>query len=460
MKQKTLSSYIFREHVVPFIGSNVVISFLFLSNFILKSLDRLLGKNLGFKIISEFIVLNLAWIFAMSIPMSVLISTLMVFGRLGEDNEITAIRANGISFSSILRPSIAFAVLVMIFLLFFNNFILPDANHQARLLRGDIYRKHPDLNLEPGYFIYDIPDYTVFMRDKDGDIMKDLIIFHNKPNGTKITIWAARGKMEIMGNQVILNLYDGEIHELPDKPEKSEYRILKYERHRITIPVENMMLERRDTARKGDREMDIQSMLAEVRRYEGKQTGLMKMSRELLPRNMRTDSLSSSFAGLTSLVNDTLSRIGRPGERPTHAELRSQKQLKTTLRRLESNAKIWESYQKQMNKYMVEIHKKIAMPVACIIFIMVGAPLGMIARRGGMAIASGLSLLFFLIYWAMMMGGEQLSDRDLLQPWLAMWGPNLIFSVAGVLLIWYAIHERIAIKIPAVLQQFLQEKEE
>lgn len=457
MKNKLLFKYIFIEHSVPFIGANVIISFLFLSNFILKSLDRLLGKNLGTAIIFEFITLNLAWIFAMAIPMSVLISVLMVFGRLGEDNEITAIRSNGISFTSILLPSLLFAFFVMLFLLWFNNNVLPDANHKARLLRGDIYRKHPDLNLEPGYFIYDIPNYTIYMKDKDGEVMKDLIIFHNESNGTKITIWAKEGRMMIMGNYVIMDLKMGEIHELPGLDKESEYHILEYDKHRITIPVENMMLERRDKARKGDREMDIPSMQTEINRYIGKQNKLLEQSKNLIKWAPPDSNLETSYLMLTNMINDSLRSLENTGDKLSRSELKNQKKIKNYTRRIESNIKITNSYQKQINKYKVEIHKKIAMPVACIIFIMIGAPLGMIARRGGMAIAAGLSLLFFLIYWALMMGGEQLSDRNLLEPWIAMWGPNILFFFAGILLIWYAIHERINIRIPNLFKVFSKE---
>jgi len=456
VKQRILFFYIFREHAVPFLGANAVISFLFLSNFILKSLDRLLGKDLGFLLITEFIFLNLAWIIAMAVPMSVLIAVLMVFGRLGEDNEITAVRASGISFSSVLLPALSFAVLVMGFLLFFNDNILPDSNHKARLLRGDIYRKHPDLNLEPGYFIYDIPDYTLFMRNKNNETMEDLIIFHSKPNGSKITIWAETGVMDIRGNYVILTLSRGEIHELPPDAESSEYRVLDFTRHRISIPVENMMLERRDTARKGDREMDIATMRGEIEGYERRKATIYRQTLDLIPFYRADSSLrSADFSAIDRLIADSLASLKQTGRNLNTQELKVQRSLENTRRRAESNGRIYNSYQKQINKYLVEIHKKIAMPVACIIFIMVGAPLGMMARRGGMAIAAAVSLVFFLVYWAMMMGGEQLSDRNMLSPWIAMWSPNIIFFLTGIFLIWYAIHERISISLPRFIKPFL-----
>lgn len=457
---KRLYTYIFKEHFLPFFGAVSVISLLFLTNFLLRSLDRLLGKNLGFQIIFEFIVLNMAWILAMAIPMAVLISVLMVYGRLGEDNEITALRASGISFNRIIIPSIVFAVLVMISLLYFNNNILPGFNYKARLLRGDIYRKHPDLNLDPGYFITDIPNYTLYITEKDENLLKGLIIFHTREDGRRITIWANSGELTVKGNHILLMLYHGEIHEYPGN-EDEDYRILDFEKHQIIIEMENLVLERRENARKGDREMSIPEMLKEVHRYKIRQKQLIIETQTAIKLSA-PDSLNFDFRAYTQkmmLKKDSLGKvianlenqIDSKEKRLLQRELVS---LKMMINRLDSNSRIYLSYQKQINRYMVEIHKKISMPVACIIFIMVGAPLGMMARRGGMTIASAFSLFFFLIYWAFMMAGERLSDRNLMAPWVSMWLPDIVFGFVGVFLIWFAVRERItiSIKLPGFLK--------
>ena len=93
------------------------------------------------------------------------------------------------------------------------------------------------------------------------------------------------------------------------------------------------------------------------------------------------------------------------------------------------------NYQKTNNKYLVEIHKKFTLAFACLLFAMTGAPLGILVRKGGITIASGLSIVFFLVYYILLIWGEQLADRNLLDPTFGSWMPNMIlFIVGGILL--------------------------
>ncbi len=448
MRIPKLYVYIFKEHQGPFIAAILVLAFLFISNLLMTSLDKLLGKNLGFVAI-EYIFLNLAWILAMAVPMAVLISTLMAYGRLGEDNEITAMRASGISFASIVRPSLLFAFLVMLGLLYFNNYILPDANHRARLLKRAIYQKHPDLNINAGYFLYDIPDYTLFIRNKEGNKLNDLLIYHTSPEGQHITVWAHTGKLSTRGTRVILDLQDGEIHEYPAEKEE-EYRILHFEKHRITIPVDEMSLQRQESDHRGDREMDIAEMMGMVRDYRERQKSIQNRIKHDMAR---WDADTSVFnvkkfdAYLRSLIS-TLERDSIPASRERQQSFQQKiRSLKARQKRLETDTRILEAYKMQENKYLVEVHKKISMPVACIIFVLVGAPLGIIARRGGMGVAVGVSVVFFLIYWASLMGGERLADRAIIAPWIAMWSSNIVFGLIGIFLVWYAIREQVTLRI-------------
>ena len=150
---RLVSRYLLRELILPFILSLLIIVFILFINFLLRAIDRFLGKGLDIQIILEYLFLNLAWIIALSVPMAVLIATLMTFGSLSDDNEINAMRASGISFLSIIRAPLIFGLFIASILIYFNNFILPEMNFRARLLSGDIYRKRPDMNIEPGIFI-------------------------------------------------------------------------------------------------------------------------------------------------------------------------------------------------------------------------------------------------------------------------------------------------------------------
>ena len=109
--------------------------------------------------------------------MAVLLATLMTFGRLAEDNEINAMRASGIGFLTIMRSPLLFGTIVTILLIYFNNYILPEMNFKARLLSGDIYRKRPDMNIEPGIFLDNLPDYSMIIGGKTRDRMTYVRIF-------------------------------------------------------------------------------------------------------------------------------------------------------------------------------------------------------------------------------------------------------------------------------------------
>jgi lipopolysaccharide export system permease protein len=109
--------------------------------------------------------------------------------------------------------------------------------------------------------------------------------------------------------------------------------------------------------------------------------------------------------------------------------------LRDIERRSDAEARLQENYAAYISRYMVEIHKKYSIPIACIVFVLVGTPLGMMARGAGRTAAVGVSLVLFLLYWASLIGGEQLADREVVSPFIAMWGANIVVGICGVLLL-------------------------
>ena len=103
------------------------------------------------------------------------------------------------------------------------------------------------------------------------------------------------------------------------------------------------------------------------------------------------------------------------------------------------------SVQRQIDQYWVEIHKKYAIPVACVVFVLLGVPLGIMSRRGGFGTAAGLSLGFFVLYWSCLIGGEKLADRDFLTPWVGMWAANIVLGICGIYLTYRSAKETLFI---------------
>jgi len=432
------SRYIYRELLFPFFFSIGAVTFVLLLNFLIKSVDRLLGKGLSFRIVFEFLYLNLAWIIAMSVPMAVLVAALMSYGRLAEDNEITAMRSSGISFLTILGPGIVFGTVVAILMVFFHNNILPDFNHKARLLTGDIYRKRPGLNIEPGYFMEDIPDYSIYVKEKSGDHLRKITIYSKDSQTVQTTIYADSGYIVVDGNTVLFTLYHGEIHEL-GLENLQDYRRTDFQKHRIAIPVDNLMLERRESARRGNREMTIGMMRENVQKYALERNKVYVKIDKLLKAELDTTGIRN-LEKIRQLIDLKKQQNLKSNER-VQAEAKNRR-LNSLQSRLTGEFNLAFSYQKQVNIYSVEIHKKISIPFACIVFMLIGAPLGVMTRRGGITMAAVLSILFFLIYYVFLIGGEELADMVIIPPFWAMWTPNILLLAVGIFLIYYTTWEQ------------------
>lgn len=453
---KKIYSYVFKEHVFPFLGALFVFSFIFLVQYLISQIDKLVGKDLGFMVISEFMILSLAPIFAEVVPVAVFISVLMAFGRFGEDNEITAWRSSGINFLRILMPSLFFATIIAGGMLYYNDSVLPDANHKYKLLRQDIAYKHPDINFDAGYFLDDIPDYRILIREKYDDKLYDILVYHDAEN-VQETIWAKSGKLEVIGDKVILNLVDGEYHEFLQN-NSQEYRRSSFDKYRMVVAVQNLELRRSDSKFRSDREMSIKDMHDKIVEYRDLQKkSEINIFKNLIEAGFDTTRISAN-EGLRIVdqaiinIKDSSSVEGlKVQEKKAYRD--SLRTLENTKMRIRSFRDMERRYRQTESRYLVEMHKKIAMPISAIIFVLIGAPLGMIVRRGGLGTSGGISLVFFLIYWGILMTGERLADRLLMSPWLAMWGGNILFAIVGLILVRYAIKEHITLRLPKFIHK-------
>ena len=430
---RTLTRYILKGHFLPFFYALLILIFLLFTNFLLRAVDKLLGKGLSFSVILEFLFLNTAWIVALAAPMAVLIATLMTFGRLAEDNEITALSSTGVSYFRMLWPAVAFSILVAVPLMYFNNAILPGMNHRAKELSRDIYRKRPDISIEPGYFVDDLPDYNLIVGGKKGREFQDVRIFSKKSKPTQTFIQSNKGTFLTMDDAILLKLFDGEIHEL-DSENKENYRRIIFEEHHIKVPAEDMELKRSESKPKSDREMSVEMMQEKITFYQKK---VQKTEQRIVKHFRGTgleveppDNYESAKILLTNLQNE----IKHKSDLSVKEQRSQTRRYRNLSQRVKGDYSLIQAYRKSINRYSVEIHKKFSIPVACIVFVLIGAPLGMITRKKGFITAITFSFGFFLLYWMFLIAGEEFADRLLMSPAAAMWGPNALLGLVGLLL--------------------------
>ena len=172
--------YVIREHVAPFFFAFSVIMFVLILKLMLQLMDMLITRGVGIIVMSKILVYNLAWMVALVVPMSVLIASLMAFGRMGASGEITAMKAAGISMYRIVSPIFLLSIVLTMIMVWFNNEILPVANHRASSLGMAIRLKKPMLSLKnrEGQFINDLPNTTIRVSEI---VYSNRIVIHIKP---------------------------------------------------------------------------------------------------------------------------------------------------------------------------------------------------------------------------------------------------------------------------------------
>jgi lipopolysaccharide export system permease protein len=463
---KILNRYIIKEHIGPFLFSVSVLMFILMMQFLVQHIDTIFGRGLSAYIVIKLIVLNLAWMLALAVPMATLVAVLMVYGSMSANNEITILKSSGISIYRLILPSFLVGIFLTIAMISFNDDILPDANHQAALTIRAIRKTKPTLYLEANIF-YALGNYTLLVNKIEKpaveewhnlsnllgaeyritehlDRLKNITIFDRSDPKKNITITADEGYMiySPVRKSLVFTLFNGEFHEIEEAKFK-EYQKSYFKKHMVNIPAPNFEMEEQNSNYRSDREMSIAMMKKEVAKAEKRRISSIQNISKNLHKNFakideliaQSDSLVTQLS-VSEILNKRLrkSKWDRAVSNASHEAMRHYQRMRT----LQSNI---DNHKRTTNKYWVEIHKKISLPFACLVFILIGAPLGIMAKKGNMGTAIALSLGFFILYWAFLMGGENLADRKFMTPFAAMWTPNIIVGIGGIFLIWRAVKE-------------------
>ncbi len=421
-----LDRYILRKHAGPFVFAVSTITFIFVMRVLVDLLGLFASRNLGFFTILETFILSLGYIFALTVPMAVLVAAIMAFGGLSQDSELEAIQAGGISFFRILTPVLLASLVLAGGLVVYNNRVLPDANHRLKTLTADIHKMHPTIVIREGVFMDDFDGYRLLVHEVDDEnaIIRDVTIYVIDPREPTRTIHAPWGELLHGGggNELVIRLHDGEIHEV-DRDDPSIYFLMDFETHDLIFDDLGTRLERREIgSTRGDRELSASAMRELADRFT-------------IEKAAQSDSLTGLARGglveFRDAVRRTVSVSDRAAARPAEFSARS----RILMRKIQNAGRRIARKQRDINRYDVEIHKKFAFPVACIVFVLLGAPLGVRVKRGGIGVGGGLSFLFFLLYYLASLGGEKLGDRGVIPPAVGMWSINVILGIAGILLV-------------------------
>ena len=434
---KIINKYIFKELLTPFLFALIILLFVLITQTFVKHIDKFIGKGLSVSIMFKYILFNSGWIFSLAVPMATLVATMMAFGRLSSDNEITAIKASGISNSKLLKPTLLFGLLLVIIMIPFNLWILPEMNFNNGLLNREISTNRPDIQIQ-AHQKNELFGKTIYISEEDNGQFYDISIFDNNSNSNNNSIFAEKGNMKAFKDGILLNLYSGTLHSY--NKNTNEYQKTSFDNYQLTIPFQESNMAR-GVINRTDKQL---SFLKLIEKIDNRKKEFSNLNNKILYDSNKLDSLKIKENTLQKKIDslEKLSNIEDSEYNDSYIEINKIKnQISNLIIKIKNNKVMIPITLKKINQTYVEIHKKIAIPFACLIFMLIGIPLGIISKNGKFTINIAISLTFIIIYWAFLNIGEFLADENKISPFIGIWSGNFFMGIFALYLFYISNKE-------------------
>lgn len=492
---KRLHILVIKSFLGPFVMTFFIVMFLLLMQFLWRYIDELVGKGLTFGIVAELMLYASASLVPLALPLSVLLSSLMTFGGMGEHYELTALKSSGISLRRIMMPVIILSLFISAGAFIFANNILPVTNLKMKSLLYDVRQQRPEVQITEGIFYNGIDNYSIRIGRKDPvtNRLYDIMIYdHSSRRGnTSVTI-ADSGHMQMTDDRrnLIVTLWEGNIYtELEDARRSADNsypsRTDIFREQRIVIEMTGFELMRSDESifknsyqmlnvsqlghitdsLSGDLErktFNFNEVLLTNNYFSLKSDGNSSLSvvqsalseQNLSPREFAArQGYLITGNSYSSNQNDTVEYIVRPAGNIRELLFSfSESDRYMILEQARSNASFSMNYvlstsetinydRKYLRRHEIEWHRKFTLSFACLIFLFVGAPLGAIIRKGGLGMPTVISTIFFVIYYILSLSGEKFVRESVMSGFSGMWLSSFILVVAGIFLTYEATND-------------------
>ncbi|HEX8548772.1 MAG TPA: LptF/LptG family permease [Cytophagaceae bacterium] len=443
---KKIDKLIVGAFLGPFFLTFIVVVFILLTQYLLKYLDELVGKNLGFTVFTELIFYFSINMVPVALPLAVLLSSLMTFGNLGEHHELTALKGSGISFIRMLAPLIIIVGVLTVCAFYFNNTIVPKANLKAFSLLYDIRQKKPALDFKEGVFYEGLPGYRIKVSQKypDGKSLKGVMIYdHRSGKGNTDLIIADSGIMQIFNHDkyLSLELFNGKSYsEYPDQQGVSSHQFVRngFANSKMIFSLASFDLSRTRE------ELFASNKLMKNTVELDKDRDSLKKEFQIVEKNIESNikPFYSYYYTNSYPASPVLPQfMGKP--LPLKDDSISQQNKEMILNRATNQARSVKSYtasyvermaymMKEINVVKIEKNKKFTQSLACLIMFLIGAPLGAIIKKGGFGVPVLISIFFFIVFYVLSIIGEKWSKEGVVSVEAGMWAANMILFPIGV----------------------------
>jgi lipopolysaccharide export system permease protein len=449
---KKLDKLILKAFAGPFLLTFAVVEFILLTHTLLKYLDDIVGKDLGAEVLLKLLFYFSVLIVPVSLPLAVLLSSLMTYGNLGEHHELTAIKASGVALTRILRPVWLVSLVLGGAAFWFNESIVPKANLGAYSLLWDVRQKKLALDIKEGIFYNGIPGYTIKVDKKVGpnkDILMGIMIYdHTQKSGNTTVMLADSGRMftRFGGQYLGLELFRGHNYvEQPDTRDRSAASFVRqgFKRNMVTFSLSSFNLNK--TKQELFQTNRMMLNIPQLFKATDSTQKVLKRQRLQVPLQLsgyytylRFDTTNRAANRRAAALKVPLTRL--PPLKPELVQQATNRARNISSFLSSTSNRLFETA-RDSAQFRIEIYRKYTQSVAVLLMFLIGAPLGAIIKKGGLGVPILISILFFIVYYVLSILGEK-GGREFEMPvGVGMWLSNAILLPAGLFFLYQAYND-------------------
>ncbi|MDG5798965.1 LptF/LptG family permease [Marinilabiliaceae bacterium ANBcel2] len=453
---KKLDLFILRSYIGPLAITFFISMFILVMQFLWRYVDDLVGKGLEWTVMLELLFYASLQVVPMALPLAILLASLMTFGNLGENYELTALKAAGISLQKIMRPITVLTLLISILAYAFSNNVLPVANLKLVSLLHGIRETNLEMDIKEGVFYQGVDDFSIKVEKKsrDGNMLYDVMIYdhrgrHNQ--NTNVTL-ADSGQLQMSEDRrnLVLTLYDGVRYDERINPNEQQrqrrsdnrmFRTDNFKQQTAIMQVEGFDFSRTDEElfSQSDRMKNISQLINDIDSINRERdvfiqsleerAALFHFNRLRQSRNERVSIIDSAKISSTdSLFNIVSASNKHIAIQNATRTMRDQKQT------IDDQMRFIEREDERLRRHTMELHRKFTLSIACLIFFFIGAPLGAIIRKGGLGMPVVISVLFFVVYYIVDTMGAKFAREGVWLVVQGMWLSTLVLLPIGAFL--------------------------
>ena len=449
---KKLDKLILKAFAGPFLLTFAVVEFILLTHTLLKYLDDIVGKDLGTGVLLQLLFFFSILIVPISLPLAVLLSSLMTYGNLGEHHELTAIKASGIALTRILRPVWLVSLVLAITAFWFNERIVPKANLKAYSLLWDVRQKKLALDIRPGVFYNGIPGYTIKVDRKVGpnkDILMGIMIYdHTQKSGNATVMLADSGRMftRFNGQYLGFELFRGHNYvEQPDAQNRSASSFIRegFKRNMITFSLSSFNLDRtkQELFQQNRMMLNIPQLFHSadsIQRALGRERHTLPLRLGGYYAYLRLDTTGRAQNKRLANLKIPAARMGPLTPQQVDQALNRARNINSFI--TSTSQRLYE-IARDSAEFRIEVYRKYTQSVAVLLMFLIGAPLGAIIKKGGLGVPILVSILFFIVFYVFDTMGSKYGRDFVLPVGLGMWLSNIVLFPFGLFFLYQAYND-------------------